>query len=272
MIRALGCDPGSQFGLFMVEIEETLSLTTARYVASETIARRTGKQIENEIAADLDMAERAFVFCHEKRPSVIVLEEAAEAKGIRYRGYVKQKTETAFRSGAYYALALSAFGRYQRFIRFERARWLQDVPLDEEEPTPVSIFAYPAVNSKGRGNGWMGHSSRQTTVERLLILLKAVNAPAKNLEIVGRVMPPKKPGGPSAVVNEFRRHHEADALGVLNYHFDQARLMRQGKDALARARERFAGPSAVPRPSAGADDAIGSGAAARFRAEQGFEA
>lgn len=223
MIRCLGIDPGSVIGLCLIEIEESLGWAAARFLDYSSINRPEKKKLDPlaEHDRDLEVARRVEITLLSMRPDVIAIEQAAEAKGALYRGYTKQKTETAFRSGVYYGLVLGAVGNYRRARKAERNRNVQ-AGLGPLAPEP-KVAVYPSVDSKARGRGWQGHSNRKATIARVQAVAKMIHAPDELVELKETVGKPKN-GKPGKVSVDFRRHNEADALGIISYHIDRMRI------------------------------------------------
>jgi hypothetical protein len=187
MIRMAGIDPGSVTGLVVVDVPDELTWAGASWVTSETFFPSKAKHL-TELGRDRVMQRQIVQALRAHDVRVVAIECAAEAK-IAYRGQRRQKTETAFRSGCYYMLSVTA-----------------------AEAADCAIRAYPAVTSKARGIGWMGTSPRRVIVPRLALLLQSVGAPPELRQV-------NEDG-------ELRQHHLADALGVLAHHVNDEALLR----------------------------------------------
>lgn len=207
MMRAAGIDPGRVTGVVVLEVGDPPTLQRARWRAAEAF-RPSERKGWTEVDRDLDLAERIGLFLAQHGVDLVVIEEAKEAKGAVFRGYRKQRTETAFRAGCYYQAALQAAGTWKR------SRHVVTVLEDGTWPPPVAIHSYPAVTIGGSSSphGWMGRSPRKVIVERIRHLALAVQAPPeiRQLDDAG----------------ELLLHHLGDALGVLCYHLSEQRLLR----------------------------------------------
>lgn len=187
MIRMAGIDPGSVTGVVIVDVPDDLAWAGAQWVDGDGFTPT--RSLSSEPARDCHLSHQLTDYLRAHRATSAALECPAEAK-IAYRGQRRQRTETAFRSGCYYTLAMLAADR--------AGCW---------------VFAYPAVTSKRRGPGWMANSPRRVVVPRLLALLRAVGAPAEVMALDSE--------------NELRQHHLGDALGVLAYHVNDQWLLRR---------------------------------------------
>lgn len=135
-----------------IAVPDSLDLDHAEWIGSAMIrASVSGKMNASE--RDRTMVDRVHAQLVAWQPDAIALEEPLDGQ-IAWRGKKHQRTETAFRLGCKYGLALAAVHRYR-----------PDVPS----------ISYPVHNYQGRP-GWM-RGSHNAAIARVMLCLRTWGAP-----------------------------------------------------------------------------------------------
>lgn len=155
----VGVDPGSATGIVAVRMPATLLWNDAHWLGSRVLAPSQRKGLfgpskDAEYGARIGLALADFV----EPGAHIALEEPRDAT-VRWRGYTRQRTETAFRLGCYYGLA--AAGALQAGAR--------------------EVVSYPVTTDRVAA-GWMGGRGREAVFAETDALARVLRVPPETLE------------------------------------------------------------------------------------------
>ena len=150
-MRIVGIDPGSSTGMVCMDIDPSLDIDKSRWVGSARLHAGTSIKI-NRSMRDRVLYERVRLTLAGWHPEFVVLEEPFDAR-IGWRGKARQQTDTAFRLGAFYGVALGAV-----------------------QAAEIPCVSYPIHDVRGE-RGWMGRTPHDHVLVLVAGLLRLIAGP-----------------------------------------------------------------------------------------------